>query len=289
MWLSGKKPFYFLVIGIVCAASAIAYIYQDDSLARIRQDEVIRIGYALEPPYAFLADDGQVSGESPEVARQIITRLGIARIEWRLVDFSELIDDLNQGHIDVIAAGMFITPQRNKRVRFSEPSFHVQQGLLVAKGNPLDLHSYQQAVKKTGVRLAVLTGSIEEQLLQKLGMADDRLLRVPDAQTGKAAIETGQADGLALSQPSLRWAIKQSPMAAIELASPFAQPDPSGFRHQGYGAFAFRSGDQQLLAAWNEAMKEYINSPAHERLMARFGFSREETPGNIRTEEVLAQ
>lgn len=289
MWLSGKKPFYFLVIGIVCAASAIAYIYQDDSLARIRQDGVIRIGYALEPPYAFLAEDGQVSGESPEIAKLIVSRLGVKRIEWRLVGFSELINDLNQGYIDVIAAGMFITPQRNEWVRFSEPTFHVQQGLLVAKGNPLGLHGYQQAMKKAGVRLAVLTGSIEEQLLQKLGMADDRLLRVPDAQTGKAAVETGQADGLALSQPSLRWAIQESPIAATELASPFTQPDRVEFKHHGYGAFAFRPGDKQLLMAWNHAMKEYINSPVHEMLIARFGFSREELPGDIRTDEVLAQ
>lgn len=70
----------------------------------LREPGVIRIGYAIEAPYAFLRADGEVTGESPEVARRVVARLGIPHIEWRLAEFSELISELEDGRIDVIAA-----------------------------------------------------------------------------------------------------------------------------------------------------------------------------------------
>jgi hypothetical protein len=48
---------------------------------------------------------------------------------------------------------------------FSEPTFHVHQGLLAASGNPLQLHSYTQAAGSWGAWIAVISGAIEEDLL----------------------------------------------------------------------------------------------------------------------------
>jgi len=120
--------------------------------------ERLVIGYAEEPPYAFALDNGTVTGESPEVAKVIAARLGVADIEWRVVEFGNLIGELEAGRIDLIAAGMFITPERAGRVAFSEPTFRVQPGLLVAAGNPLGLHAYADIVANPAVRIAVLEG-----------------------------------------------------------------------------------------------------------------------------------
>lgn len=289
MTLPGKKMRFLLLLGLMISAVAASYFSQDRSLSQLRKAGVIRIGYALEPPYAFLTPGGEVSGESPEIAKVITRRLGIPRIEWRVVEFSELIDDLNAGYIDVIAAGMFITQQRQERIRFSEPTFHVKQGLLVAMNNPHDLHSYAAALQTSGIRLAVLSGSIEENLLQQLGAQDHQLMRVPDAQTGKIAVATGQAAGLALSQPTLRWMKMQSSTQKTMLANPFQQPSMGVLGKTGYGAFAFRIKDKELLTAWNAAMKDFINSHEHAALVFRFGFSRDELPGEITTQEVLSR
>lgn len=283
-----KRLLVIILLGLVLSTIAAShFLARDDSLSRIQKAGFIRIGYALEPPYALLTDQGEVSGESPEVARIIVRRLGIPRIEWRLVGFSELIEELNAGHIDVIAAGMFITRPRQADISFSEPTFHVQPGLLVAEGNPHGLNGYADALRAGDLRLATLTGSIEEGWLRELGAQDHQLLRVPDAQTGRIAVETAQAAGLALSQPTLRWMRMQSHGKKTMLIQP--QSHPSSLAPAGYGAFGFRKQDAALRTAWNTAMKDFINSPEHEAIIARFGFSRQELPGSITTQEVLAR
>lgn len=262
---------------------------RDASLDAHRRTGAIRVGYAVEAPYAFLAPDGQVTGESPEIARQIISRLGIPRIEWRVAELSELIAELEDGHIDVIAAGMFNTAERARRVSFSEPTFHVRQGLLVATGNPYHLHAYSDAPGLDKVRIAVLSGSIEEDLLTRAGVSERQLLRVPDARTGRMALESGEAQGLALSRPTLRWLAAGDRRGRTVLAEPFTQPAGNLPLQPGYGAFAFRRGDTQLLSAWNAAQADFINTPAHLALIARFGFTADEMPGTISTATVLTQ
>lgn len=282
-----------LVMGVVAAGIliglVIAHRATGDAPQRVFGRDVIRIGYAVEAPYAFLADDGQVTGEAPEMARQVVQRLGIARTEWVQTAFGDLIRDLDAGRIDVIAAGMFITPERATRVLFSDPTFHVRQDLLVRSGNPRQLHTYADAVSDREARIAVLAGAIEERVLLAMGMPRERLLAVPDALTGWVAVASGAVDGLTLSSPSIRWMAKASDLSRVELARPFEQPPAAVAGRLGYGAFAFRREDAALRDAWNGVLRAFVGSPEHRALVERFGFTADEMPGGVTAAEIAAR
>lgn len=281
------KAVIFLIAIFAVAAALLWTFPRKTSLSRIREAGIIRIGYAVEAPYAFQKPDGEVTSESPEVARRIVMRMGIPSIEWRLVKFSHLINDLQAGRIDVIASGMFITPERAAQVRFSEPTFHALQALLVRRGNTLSLHSYEQALQHPEIRVAVLSGSVEEHLLLRMSFPKERLIAVPDAKSGRSAVESGIADGLALSSPTLRWMMLQSRKSRIEIAEPFEQP-PAAMGRFGYGAFVFRREDSALQSAWSDAQKGFVGSTEHVQLLRSFGFTEAELPGPVTTAEVLS-
>lgn len=240
----------------------------DGSLARART-EGLRIGYAVEPPYAYQTANGEVTGESPSIASHVCARLGLPAPVWRQYEFDMLIPELERGAIDVIAAGMFITEERAQRVSFSAPTVVVTQGLLVAAGNPLGLGSYAEAIAHPGARVAALSGSIEESLLRKLGATDADLLIVPDARTGRVAVESGEAQGMALSTPSIQWMALNGTLGTTEMAAPFEQPP--GPRNR--CAFAFRKTDAALRKAWDDVLAEYIGGEAHGVLAESFGFA----------------
>jgi len=252
---------------------------EGDALARARQTGVIRIGYAVEAPYAFLSPEGQVTGEAPAIARVIASRLGIARIEWRLAEFAGLIDDLEDGRFDVIAAGMFATPDRQRRVAFSRPTFRAGPGLLVRRGNPQGLHSYAELLRKRETRVAVLMGSMEEAHLRRIGCPEERLLRVPDAMSGRVAVRSGQADALALSAPTLRWMTLHPIAGVTEMAAPFAEPEGGLAPPSAEGGFVFRRGEVALREAWDAELARFVGSEEHRRLVAAFGFTPAELPG----------
>ena len=237
---NSRMIFSLLTILILMALSFYWYFSRDNSLSSHQRSGTIRIGYAVEAPFAFIKSGGDVTGEAPEIAKRIVADLGINAIEWRLIEFGSLISEIEAGHIDVIAAGMFITPERAKRVNFSEPTFHVQQGLLVAKGNPLGIHSYEQMQNEKDQKVAVLDGSIELALMKNLGFVDAQLLIVPDALTGSVAVESGSTIGLALSSPTINWMSMQGQLLNVEIAQPFDQPVLASQEMLGYGAFAFR-------------------------------------------------
>lgn len=277
--------------GIVLVLLAITFGLSscDQSLDQVRHSGEIRIGYAIEAPYAFLDEYGEVTGESPAVARLIASRLGINSIKWYQTKFGDLIAELNSGRIDVIAAGMFITPERAELIAFSEPTFHVRPGMLVLDGNPLQIHSYVECISRTEIRIAVISGAMEENLLRFSGMSADRLISVPDALTGKVAVESHLADGLALSSVTVQWMSLRDQLGRTEAAQPFDGAIRPYTQHLGYGAFAFRKGDQQLLDTWNAALKAFIGSPEHLALISQFGFTPEEMPGFITTREVTGE
>jgi polar amino acid transport system substrate-binding protein len=272
-----------LILAPLALAGAAALLFSlgpepDDTLARARTEGVIRIGYAVEPPYAFVTPEGEVTGESPEVAKTLVARLGIERIVWSQMAFSELIPALQTGRIDVIAAGLFVNEERAQQIRFSRPTFRVRPALLVAKGNPHGLRVCEDLLGQPERHVAVIAGSVEQALLRRVGLADERLVPVPDALTGYRAVDSGLVDVLVLSSPTLRWRLQQAPLAGAELVQ---VPDDSttlAGTDYGIGAFAFRLTDQRLAQAWDEAAYDYIGGTEHRALLERFGFSPSEIP-----------
>lgn len=275
--------FSLIALGLIAALLGLLWDGQasSDSLAQARQTGVISIGYAVEAPYAFLTPDMEVTGESPEIARLIAARLGIPRVEWRLVEFDTLIEGLESGRFDVIAAGMFITPERQQRVAFSRPTFQVGPGLLVHKGNPLALHSYSDLVQRTNARIAVLSGAAEETRLLELGCPEGRLIRVPNALAGRVAVRSGQADALALSAPTLQWMVMNPVAGLTEMASPFEEGKGGRMPQPALGGFAFRKDDRALLRVWNTELDRYLGSDDHLRLVRKFGFTTAELPPSV--------
>jgi polar amino acid transport system substrate-binding protein len=240
---------------------------RDASLQRVQDAGVLRVGYAVAPPYAWVGDDGAVRGESPESARAIAARLGLQRVEWVQVAYADLVPGLLERRYDLVAAGLFVSPQRAQQVAFAEPLVRAVPGLLVRRGNPLALHAYAD-VRAGTARVAVLDGSVAQARLLALGVPAERLLVVPDPQSGRLAVERGHADALALSLPALAWMARSVPgmLEALELSA-----TPAADSHD--VAVAFHPGDRALQAAWNAAQAGWGGSAEHRRLVDGLGFS----------------
>src|SRR3546814_111483 len=125
-----------------------------ESLKQIKDRGYVRIAVANEIPYGFIDPSGNAKGAGPDVATHIMHQLGIKEIQWVTTNFGSLIPGLQANRFDMVAAEMAILPPRCKKVLFSEPDSSYGEGLLVAKGNPKDLHSYD-AFAKNGEKIAI--------------------------------------------------------------------------------------------------------------------------------------
>ncbi|MCD2344508.1 transporter substrate-binding domain-containing protein [Ideonella azotifigens] len=253
----------------------------EDALGRVRSAGVLRVGYAIEAPYAQLGADGRVTGESPELARLIAARAGLPAIEWVQTSFDQLIPQLQERRFDLIAAGMFVTRERAGKLLFSEPTERVAAGLLHRSDARLPA-SLQAMAAEPGLKLAVLSSSVEHQQARQAGLGDARLVVVRDAVEGREAVQQGLAQALMLSLPTVR------NLAAVGGAVPMLATPVAEGAEPGWVAFEFHLEDSQLQRHWNKAQAEVVGSPEHRALMQRFGFAPEDLPGPVTLAKLLA-
>jgi polar amino acid transport system substrate-binding protein len=252
------------------------------TLDRMRARGTARIGFANEAPYAYLdPESGRLTGEAPEVARVILGGLGIDRVEGVLTEFGALIPGLRAGRFDLVAAGMYVTPERCREAAFSNPTYGIGEALVVRAGNPLGLHAYADIAAHESATLGVVTGAIERRYALASDIPEARIAVFPDAPSALEAVSAGRVDAYGGTSLTVRDLLAKADDPRLERAQPFTDPIVDGRTVRGYGAFVFRRADEALRVAFDRALADFVGTEAHLALVAPFGFARENLPGDV--------
>src|SRR5690625_4747921 len=99
------------------------------TLEAARERGWVRVGFANEAPYAYATADGELTGQSVEVARAVLQRLGIDELDGVLAEFGSLIPGLQAGRWDMVSAAMAILPERCAQVDFANPDIEYGEAL----------------------------------------------------------------------------------------------------------------------------------------------------------------
>ncbi|WP_211187785.1 ectoine/hydroxyectoine ABC transporter substrate-binding protein EhuB [Achromobacter sp. Bel] len=250
----------------------------------------VRIGYANEAPFAYMdSKEAKVTGESVEIARVVLKRMGINEVEGVLTEFGSLIPGLAAKRFDIIAAGMYVTPERCQQVAFSDPTYGVGQAFLVKQGNPKNLHSYEDVVKNPDAKLGVVVGAIEGEYAEKARVPAGQVVVFPDAVSALSGVQAGRADAYAATGLTVNDLMgKAQAGSGLEKADPFTDPVIDGKDVRGYGAYAFRTDDKAFADAFNAELAKYIGTDEHKKLVAPFGFTDKEQPQGMTAAKLCA-
>lgn len=259
----------------------------ESTLEQIKSAGVVRIGYANEAPYAYYDNNtGRLTGEAPEIAREIFGRMGVNKVEGVLTEFSSLIPGLKAKRFDIIAAGMYITPKRCKEIAFSNPTYKIGEAFLVKKGNPLDLHSYEDVAEHPESQLGVVAGAVELGYARATGVPDNRISVLPDTPSAVAALQADRIDAYAGTSLTINNILSKLDEGNLEKAVPFTNPVIDDKYVIGYGAFGVRKEDKDLIEEFNKHLKAFIGSVKHRKIVEPFEFTESELPGNVKAEEL---
>ncbi|UCJ17609.1 ectoine/hydroxyectoine ABC transporter substrate-binding protein EhuB [Pseudomonas sp. MM211] len=251
----------FVALGATVAQAA-------DTLEKVKENSSVRIGYANETPFAYTALDGSVTGESPEIVKKIFEKMGVQTINPVLTEWGSLIPGLRASRFDLIAAGMYITPERCKQVLFTDPHYQLPDTLLTKTGNPKNLHSYED-IAKSGAKVAIMAGTVNLGYARDAGITDGQILQVPDTTAQLQAVRAGRADAAVGTQLTMK-NLAEKGGDTVEAIADF-KDDPS---HTGYGALAFRPEDKAFRDAVNAELKKWIGTDEHLATVKPFGFDK---------------
>lgn len=99
-------------------------------LTSLREKGVLTVGSSGDS-YAYMDQEtNEFKGIDAVIIKEVAKRLGIPKVEMSLINFSELIVNLNEGNIDMITDGMYENADRAKQIYYGN-IWYTQGGILV--------------------------------------------------------------------------------------------------------------------------------------------------------------
>lgn len=267
-----------LTVSAIALTATTGTLANAASLAEIQERGTIRIAVANEIPYGYVDPMGEALGAGPDVAKALMEQLGVENIEWVTTNFSSLIPGLQADRFDMVAAEMAILPDRCGQVLFSEPNSSYGEGLLVAEGNPKDVHAYADFAENPELKVAIMAGADQLEMMQKLGVSEGNLVTIASNADAISTVSTGRADAYAATSLTASGLASQG--NGVEVAAQFTDPVIDGEAVRSWGGFTFASGNEELRDAVNGALAEFKQTPEWTEVLAGYGFTEADLEGS---------
>ena len=247
------------------------------------------VGIHNRTPWGFRDKQNNIAGIHPDIVRAVFAPLGITEFEFVVSDFGAMIPGLLAGRFDIIASGVAITPARCEQVLFSEPDVAVGDSLLVLKGNPLKLHSYEDIAKNPQARLAGGRGSENTKNALAAGIPESQVSMFPNNEAAVSAILAGRADAATLSVPSAIGVIEEQKVEGVERALPFkGLIKPNGQPARLYTGIVFPKSSAKLRDAYNAEFAKLRAAGKLTPIMQKYLFTTDDDAGTITTAQICA-
>jgi polar amino acid transport system substrate-binding protein len=281
---SGVAAGLLTMPGLVAACGETTTPGGGGRLEQLKSQGSIKVGIAGEEPYAYL-EGGELTGMDPSVQKAIWKNVGIDDVRAVQVDFDGLIPGLNANRFDVVAAGMFITPERCGQAAFSDPMYCAPNAFLVPPGNPDNITDFK-SVADAGIKLGVLGGAVEGIYAEDSGVPSKNVVEMPSQRDALLQLQQGRIGAFGLTSITLKDMLKKNPDANVELTKPFT-PVIDGKEQLGCGAAVFRKQDTDLREAFNKELASLKQSGELQKIIEPFGFGPETTPpADVTTERL---
>ena len=105
---------------------------ESDLLKKIKERGYIEIGSSNDAPFCYQdVDTNELKGIDIEILREICSRLGIPDIQLKVIDFSNLLVELNNGSIDMVVDGMYVKDERLQIAAFSDKWYQEGEAVVI--------------------------------------------------------------------------------------------------------------------------------------------------------------
>ena len=156
------------------------------------------------PPFEYV-ENGKIVGFDIELITSLLEKLGYT-VEVQDIGFDSLIPSLVSNKIDVIAAAMTITPEREEQIDLSDPYYNSDQSILVQTDSDVNIDEYEDL---SNLIIGTQTGTtgelwVIENLINitNATMTDDQLKSYDTYTLAVLDLDNGNLDAIILDIPN---------------------------------------------------------------------------------------
>ncbi|MCL9814225.1 basic amino acid ABC transporter substrate-binding protein [Natranaeroarchaeum aerophilus] len=208
------------------------------------------------PPFEMV-EDGELVGFDIDLLEAVVDETEYELAEWEQLEFDSLIPALDNGNIDVIAAAMTISEERQEQIAFSDPYYSSDQSILVQTGGDFQPESLDDFEGQTvGAQSGTTGETVVRDDLIEAGIIDEGdytsfdnyVLAVED-------LESGLIDAVVLDEPVAETFEAERD---VEVAFVYETGEEYGF--------GIRQEDEDLQAALSDGVAAVEESSEYEEI-----------------------
>ena len=217
--------------------------------------KILRVGTEVTfPPFEFREQGSrEISGFDMDLIRAIGKKLDL-QVEILDMDFEALIPAVKRGNLNLVIAGMTITPDRLKIVDMSDPYYGSGLVLVVSKGNT----SVLKPEDLKGRAVAVQVGTTGEMKAKRL--AGDKVRSFKTNEEVFRALRDKKAEAVIIDKPVAQYYLKKHHPDAVIVGDTFET--------EAYGIVLRRHGE--LTPKINKALAELKNSGEYDKIYEKW-------------------
>lgn len=242
------KRFRLGGLGILALAALLAACAKKD------ETKVLVMGTHAEfPPFETLGgqDGTEVVGFDVEVAKAIAAKAGLP-LKIENMPFDRLLPALAAGKLDLVLAGLSITPERDQTADFSEPYYQATQVVLILAGGAVP----EKKEELKDMAIGVQQGTTGEKTAVDL-VGRERVRPFSSVSAATAELLKGAVDAVIIDeQPAIQLARKDPLLMLLRME----------FEDERYGV-AVRTGNAGLLATVNDALAEIQSDGRYDQFL----------------------
>jgi ABC-type amino acid transport substrate-binding protein len=247
---------------VLLAAGGTAHAQTQDTLAQIKSRGKLIAGVKFDtPPFGFLNNKNEPVGFDLDIVRGIAKRIGVP-VEFVKVTSPTRIPLLVSGNVDLSAASMTHTVERDKSIDFSITYYTGAQALIVPKSS--SIHGLKDLA---GKQVSVQQGTTLEKNIAKVA-PEAKVVAFKDYTSAWLALVQGRVDALTGSMNILQGFQKDN-------ADFIILPDRFSVEPFGIGV---RQGDSGVRDAVNFALIDMWKSGEYAELYRKWFHAEPEVP-----------
>lgn len=220
------------------------------------------------PPFEYTNEAGRIVGFEIDLFDAASDRLGL-KYTFSDMPFNSLIDELYASNVDVVAAAMSDTAERQIDYDFVD-YYNDSDAIMVPAGNPEGIKTLKDLC---GRPVAVLVESTQAEALAALNTGECQaepvtVLEFESDAEALAQVEAGQADAELTQWSTGRYNAKQVGSGdTFEVANTETiNPSPLGF--------VFPKGDVEMVRAYQAALQSIIDDGTYAEILEKHDLSK---------------
>jgi arginine/ornithine transport system substrate-binding protein len=224
----------------------------------------VRIGVeGAYPPFSYVTPDGQLAGFDIDIAKALVAAMG-SEIELVAQDWDGIIPALLANKYDAIIASMSITPERKKKVAFTNKYYQTPAKFVCKKG-AMTVFS-REAIK--GKKVGVQRATIHDNYLTDNYGKDVEVVRYGTQDEAYLDLVAGRVDMLLADSVALSDGFLKKPEGQDYQ---FIGPDLSDPKWFGDGAgIACRKEDKDLVEMFNKAIAKIRADGTYKKIQDKY-------------------